>query len=317
MDKKNDPEVSVVIASHRKMLIVDCIDSLLKQDTDTESYEIIIVADYNIDELCSLYPSIKWVYFDNRSISAKRNIGISYSSAEIIAFIDDDCRASSDWIKNGLSFLKSNPQIGAVEGKTTIENVKTDNGIHREYRRLENQGFMTNNVFYRKEILNEAGGFDERFTLQREDIDLAFTVIKNGYRFAYNENIKVEHKFRDWEKWDLLKNCINRRFDPLLFRKHPSEYRKFIRSPFPASIILLLLLHCAALLSIFTYYKIIRVMIFTDIAVVLYFSLKRTGFQVFKPKRFLYEFTNVILAPFILALALIYGSIKFRKQLFF
>jgi glycosyltransferase involved in cell wall biosynthesis len=315
--EKKDPEVSVVIASHRKILVVNCIDSLLKQVPDTASYEIIVVADYNIDELCNLFPSVKWVYFDSRSISAKRNIGISHSSAEIIAFIDDDCRAGSDWIKNGLSYLKSNPQIGAVEGKTTIENVKTVNGTHREYRRLEKQGFRTNNIFYRKVVLNEAGGFDERFTVQREDIDLAFTVIKNGHRFDYNESIKVEHKFRDWEKWDLLKNCINRRFDPLLFRKHPSEYRKFIRSPFPASIILLLLLHSAALLSFLTNYKIARLMILTDLAAVLYFSLKRTGLQIFQPKRFLYELTNVILAPFVLALALIYGSIKFRKRLFF
>lgn len=310
-------EVSVVIASHRGMLICNCLDSLLKQDPDTPCFEIIVIADYDTDKFCNLYPSVKWIHVGDRSISVKRNIGVKHSSAEIVAFIDDDCRAFSDWIKNGESFLSSNPQIGAVEGKTTIENVKTVNGTYREYKRLEKQGYRTNNIFYRKEVFNEAGGFDERFTVQREDIDLAFTVMNNGRQFAYKESIRVEHKFRDWEKWDLLKNCINRRFDPLLFRKHPSEYRRFIKSPFPRSILLLLFLHCAALIIFLINKKFARLLIIADFTAVLYFSLKRTGLKRLQFNRLFYELINVFMAPFAIACALIYGSIKFRKRLFF
>ncbi len=308
------PEISIVIASHRPALLKGLLDSLTRQDFCAERFETIVVTDYDPGAFAEEYRKINWRFLDNRSISAKRNLGVSLSKGEIVAFVDDDCIPSPDWLSKGASYLTDHKDVSAVEGLTTIEKTEKLTGAHREYRRLERPGFRTNNIFYRRETFLAAGGFDERFTVQREDVDLAFSVIKMGGKIDYCPQIRVEHRFRYWERWDLLKNCWNRRFDPLLYRKHPELYRKHIHSPFPPGILLMsagyLFLSFSA--SNRTVSKWTAVL---NLALALAFGIKRSGIGKESLKRFVFETVSVILSPLILTGALIYGSIRFRKFL--
>ncbi|NLG15716.1 MAG: glycosyltransferase [Fibrobacter sp.] len=309
------PKVSIIIASHRPALISGLLDGILRQQFDGV-YEILVVTDYSPEELKKKYPRAQWHYLENRSISAKRNLGVSKSIGEITAFIDDDCVPMTDWLQNGTLYLDEHKETAAVEGLTTIEETGLLTGTHREYRRLEKPGYRTNNIFYRKKVFLDAGGFDERFTVQREDVDLAFSVIKTGGKIDYNPGIRVEHRFRHWEKWDLLKNCWNRRFDPLLFRKHPELYRKHIRSPFPPAIAGLLCSYFLCL-SLFPVRSLSRWAASLVLALILGLGIKRTGFKKVNPERFLFDTISVALAPLVLTAALVYGGIRFRKLLIY
>lgn len=311
------PKVSIVIASHRINLISACLDSLSSQIDETPPFEIIVVSDYSSDHLNKTYPHVKWIFEDNLSISVKRNTGVKNSSGEIIAFVDDDCRPHNDWITDGVTFLETHPEIAAIEGRTMIERNVNTTGAYGDYKRLESQGFRTNNIFYRKRVIDESGGFDERFTVQREDVDLAFSAMEKGFNFGYCEKVGVIHIFRSWEKWDLLKNCRNRRFDPLLFRKHPRLYRKYINSPFPGSLSFLLFLHAACALCAFINLQSVIFAVAIDLTFVVFLTVKRIGMNVFTIRRFPRVVVEVIAAPIVLAAALIYGSIKFKKWLLF
>jgi GT2 family glycosyltransferase len=308
------PDVSVVIASHRPRFMADLLAALAAQTLERGRFEIIAVCDYPVGGLQSSFGDATFYYVNDRSISAKRNIGVGRSQAEIVAFIDDDCLPSAGWIAGGLTYLAAHPELTAVEGLTTIENADYRPPALRDYRRLESPGFRTNNIFYRKKAFLDAGGFDERFTVQREDIDLALTILDKGCTIGHCAEIIVAHRLRRNEPWDLLKNCSNRRFDPLLFKKHPAPYRQHIGSPFPPTLLMLLGFHCMATISLLFGFPFFAACGLLDAAATTVLTLRRCGKHC-SPVAFIPEWVSCFLAPVVLAGALLYGSIRYRKLL--
>lgn len=305
------PLVSVIIASHRPDYIGALLSGLRLND---QSFETIAVCDYETDGLKNEFPEAAFYKVNDRSISAKRNFGVSKARAEVVAFIDDDCIPSPDWVAKGLTFLMEKPDCAAVEGLTTIENVDHPPPSLRDYRRLERPGFRTNNMFYRKNVFLEAGGFDERFTVQREDIDLAFTVLDNGHGIGHDTGIRVMHRVRRNEPWDLLKNCINRRFDPLLYKKHAVRYREHIKTPFPAALLLLLVSHAAVVATLQIGVPFFISAAVVDAAAVTVLTYRRGGLS--GPiGEVLIEWLSCFCAPIVLLCALLYGSLRYRKLL--
>ena len=278
------------------------------------AYEIIAVCDYPVEPLLKDFSVISFLYIGDRSISRKRNAGVRAATAAIIAFIDDDCIPSPDWFARGHDYLSTHPGASAVEGLTAVESGKNAIPALREYQRLEHPGFRTNNLFCRKESYIQAGGFDERFTVQREDLDFCFTLLDKGLMIDRCDDIRVMHRIRPGEPWDLLKNCINRRFDPLLCKKHPRRYREQVRSPFPPSQVLLLALYVISALSTRCGPYVLITSLAVDAVAVSFLVLRRCALRV--PLTILMvEWISCLLAPFVLTGALLYGSIRFRRFL--
>ena len=135
MLKVLEPEVSIVVASHRKNHILDLINAFLELNNNTA--EMIIVTDYLSFEIENKYPQINWAFINKKSIPAKRNFGIKLARADIIAFIDDDCVFSKGWLDAGLMYLKKHPELAGVEGKTIIESDNNNiNAPVKEFKRL-------------------------------------------------------------------------------------------------------------------------------------------------------------------------------------
>ena len=59
--------------------------------------------------------------------------------------------------------------------------------------RLKWDRFKTANMAVRREVLEEIGGFDERYFLHREDTDLAWRIIDSGHRMGWAPQCKVHH----------------------------------------------------------------------------------------------------------------------------
>ena len=313
MQETVTPKVSVIVSSHRAQFIEELISSFGDQVWGSVPTEIIIVADYTVDNLVKKYPDIHWLYVPDRSISAKRNKGIISAKGAICAFIDDDCIPDEKWIAKAVDFLNNHPDLVGVEGMTVIDTCDKKEGAYREYKRLENQGYRTNNIFYRQEILLKVNMFDERFTVQREDVDLAYSIIEAGFSIGYTREIKVKHRFRKNERWDLLKNCINRRFDPLLHLKHKKLYRHYIGTPYPPSVSLIFLAHIMLIFGAVVSMQLFLIFALLDILVIIVMTTRRAGLPfINSPVQWLRECTSFIISPFVLFGALLYGSIRFR-----
>lgn len=312
---KTSPKTSVIIASHRPDMVERLLDSLLLQEIKNSSFSVIIVTDYSNGSHQQLYPQFEWLYLADDSISVKRNAGARIMQGDYLAFIDDDCIAMSDWIAQGVAYLDNHPDTAAVEGFTSIASSPAHSpAATREYKRLERPGYRTNNLFIRKVTFNEAGGFDERFSVQREDIDLCFTILEQGGKIDFCNDIRVTHRYRANERWDLLKNCWNRRFDPLLYKKHPKLYIKYAGFPLPPSHIPILLLHLLYLLTSGRK-RLPGVIAAIDLTLVVLLGLRRTGIRPFSTSKLMFETLQLCVAPLVVIGALIYGAGRISKKL--
>src|SRR5215208_2897287 len=95
-------DISVVICAYtldRQQDLVAAIESVLNQEVAVR--ELIVVIDYN-DELLAWvqhrYPILTVVpNSGSRGLSGARNTGAAHSSGSVVAFLDDDAQASSNW----------------------------------------------------------------------------------------------------------------------------------------------------------------------------------------------------------------------------
>ena len=196
-----------------------------------ENFEVIIVdqssepwpdreSDYGIDVL--------YVHADVKGAVNARNKGVFYARGEIIAFIDDDCEPEPSWLERAAHHFSESNIVG-IEGF-----IRTDRRYDPEYRTVTNDnftgiGFMTANLFLRREVFNRIGGFDGAFDHPhfREDTDLAWRALEYG-EIPYFEDVVVYHPphRRSAERESHSARVRFFEKDPLLLKKHPHRYRQ-------------------------------------------------------------------------------------------
>jgi glycosyltransferase involved in cell wall biosynthesis len=112
------PKVSLIIPTHnRPQLLPHAVESALQAGTDVE---VIVVDDASVDstaEVCRSLRRIKYIRLEhNQGVAGARNVGILASSADFIAFLDDDdlrLPGSLDW---QVDALMANKEAGFVCG---------------------------------------------------------------------------------------------------------------------------------------------------------------------------------------------------------
>ena len=204
-------KVAIIVPTHnRKEKLSDCLGSLLKQNYSGGLYEIIVVDDGSSDgtaemvkELSVSNANIRYLYQSNKGPAAARNLGIRQSSADIVAFSDNDCVLSPSWIRDMLEAHEAYPEAIAIGGatKANTANIKavvsqslSDGAIEADISGTKQIIFFpTCNVsFKRKYIFDEA--FNELFLYPAgEDLEFFWRIFKKGRRFIYKQDIEVFH----------------------------------------------------------------------------------------------------------------------------
>jgi GT2 family glycosyltransferase len=113
--------VSVVVCTHtdrRLQLLQECLASL---DSGVEApHEVLVVVDANPGlhhRLSELLPSgIRLLASHGRGVSQARNTAVAAATGELVAFIDDDATAASDWLP-AIARPFADPDIVAVGGR--------------------------------------------------------------------------------------------------------------------------------------------------------------------------------------------------------
>ncbi len=231
--KEKLPFVSVIIPTYnRKNLLKNCLISVLNQDY--KNFEVIIVDDGSNDgtnkliyDFKKIYNNIKYFNQKNAGPGAARNNGIKNAKGSIIAFTDDDCLVQKDWIKNALINFKDT-SVAGVEGLTFTKKNNTSPLSILTYT-YDGAGFMTCNMFYRRQVLLGVNGFDTNFKKAfREDTDLGWRILDRGYKILFDREVKVEHLVLKYNLKNFIKKHIrlNELFwDVLLLKKHPRRFR--------------------------------------------------------------------------------------------
>lgn len=209
------PTVSVVIVSYDRPDDLElCLKALALQYY--RNFEIVVVHNSTSREgllASGLASEIKSASCDFPNISAARNIGINLASGDIAAFIDDDAIAEPTWIQRLIEPF-SDPEIAAAGGFVIARNgfdvqwggeVVNDLGEATERDIVEtttirpkpNEYAKTHgtNCAFRREILQEFGGFDENYRFFLDETDLNVRLGKAGKCVALVPEAEVHHRF--------------------------------------------------------------------------------------------------------------------------
>ena len=237
------PRVSVVVPTYRRPeLLARCLAALAAQALPPADYEVVIADDAasdatrrQVEEFASRVAfAVHYVTVTGRhGPAAARNDGWRAARAPLIAFTDDDTVPQPEWLASGAGALERDTDLAAVTGQVIVPLPPAPSDYERNESGLETAEFVTANCFCRRGILEEMGGFDERFTAAwREDSDLHFRLLERGTRLRKAPEAIVVHPVRPAPWGVSLRMQRKSLFDALLYKKHPALYRKHIR-PLP------------------------------------------------------------------------------------
>lgn len=236
---QTQPFISVVVPTYKRPeLLMRCLSALWGQTLEAREYEIIVVDDGPTAEARTVVeqwrhragPTVTYLTVaGHHGPAAARSVGWRAARGSIIAFTDDDCLPSPGWLAAGLRCFDREGVAGAW-GRIVVPLPPIPTDYQKSVAGLEHAPLATANCFYRREVLEEVGGFDERFTQAwREDSDLQFSVLKRGYRCIPQPDAVVIHPVRP-ARWGVsLRLQRNSAFNALLFKKHPILYRQYIQ----------------------------------------------------------------------------------------
>lgn len=242
----NKIQVSIIIPTfNRQKSLIRTLDSLFAQTFPQENFEIILVNDGSTDDtekiildLKKNHRNISYIKQSNNGIASARNQGIINSKGDIIGFTDDDCTVDSFWIQRAVQSLKNTTFCG-VQGKTLPESIIEKKKLlfhyaHSvKYTGKENyKSYQTCNIFYRKKYLIEISCFNEQLKYASDD-DIAFRLIRKGYKIHFDENILVYHEVRYINLLTYIsKKLLRDESLPLYYKKNPERKNQIFMKVF-------------------------------------------------------------------------------------
>lgn len=198
------PQVTLAIPGRNCAATIDaCLAALapMLDDPVSRLAEIIFVDDGSTDDTPQRvvkYP-VRLVPGTGTGPAAARNLGFRAANTELVWFVDSDCVAEPDALRQLLPHM-DDPKVGGVSGsygnmrpESLLACLMHEEIIERHRRMPREVDFLaTFNVLYRKAALEKVGGFDERYK-KAQDAELSFRVQQAGYELRFELESRVKH----------------------------------------------------------------------------------------------------------------------------
>lgn len=220
--KANIPETSVIVLNHNgKQHLGPCLTSLLELDYPKDRLEIILVdngsSDGSVAWVAERFPDVKIVALDdNLGFCAGNNRGAEAAQGEYIAFLNNDTRVHSQWLKELVRLPMQQPEIVSTaarildwEGKV-IDFAGATMNFHgfafqrhfgfpaqdaRMYEQEEPILFACGgSMLIKRDIFLAVGGFDEDYFIYFEDADLGWRLWLMGYQVWFVPSAVSYHR---------------------------------------------------------------------------------------------------------------------------
>ena len=206
----NLPKVSVIIINYNgKDLLEKCLESLFKVTYD--NFEVILVdnnsSDDTVDFITKNYPSIILIKLDaNKGFAEPNNIASKVAKGNFLLFLNNDTTVTPNFISELVNVLRNDLKIAICQSLLLKPDGKIDSsgdfidtiGIAynskqqiKEIREISSARGAS--MIIRKEIFEQLHGFDEKFFVSFEDVDLGWRTWIHGYKVVVNPKSIVYH----------------------------------------------------------------------------------------------------------------------------
>jgi histidinol-phosphate phosphatase family protein len=169
-----------------------------------------------------------------RGPAAARNLGWRLTSAAWVVFLDDDVELPPEWSQHLAGDLASAaPEEAGSQGRLRVPVPvgRRPTDWERNTAALERAAWATADMAYRRPVLEQVAGFDERFPrAYREDADLALRVRRAGWRLVRGDRVTL-HPVRAADGWVSVRVQAGNADDALMRRLHGRGWRRDAQAP--------------------------------------------------------------------------------------
>ena len=214
------PLFSVVVPTYnRPERLASCLAALAEQDYPRNRMEVVVVDDGSPTAMDSVVApfdsrlSVALIRQENAGPATARNVGAERAKGKLLAFTDDDCMPSSDWLSGFAERLSQTPD--AMIGGRSL-NALPDNAYSAASQALidylysyyggskrnpsqvadseQTVFFASNNIAMARENYLSVGGFDVSFPLAAaEDRELCDRWQYAGLPMVYAPEVTIRH----------------------------------------------------------------------------------------------------------------------------
>jgi glycosyltransferase involved in cell wall biosynthesis len=223
------PSLTIAICTrNRTDLLSRCLDSIVTGHGEHSQIDILVIDNApSNDETRRFIESragIRYVVEPRRGLGFARNKALEASSADYIAYIDDDAILDPGWIEGFYTAVAENPDAAGLSGPILPLEVASEAQILLEGRGGYCRSFRPRrygatlpeaplypcgdasfgsgaNLVLRRSVLAMLGGFDDALgsgtaTLAGEDLDIFYRLVRAGHIWAYSPRMAVLHLHR-------------------------------------------------------------------------------------------------------------------------
>lgn len=229
-------ELSFIIVNYNVTdYLRNCLASI-KHFTINADYEVVVIDNASPDtswkSLKTEFPEVKFLENStNDGFAAANNKAVKAATGKYLFFLNPDTELKADCIRELLDFAEQKANFGSLglrmhnaegeflpESKRSVPNIVSSfEKLFTNFRNNQQKSYYRNdiplnsvseveiltgaNLLIKKDVYQKIGGFDERYFMYGEDIDLCFTLLKKGYKnFYYGKYCVLHHKGKSTTK---------------------------------------------------------------------------------------------------------------------
>ncbi len=219
-------QLTVIICTHNRYAVLgEAIASIEIQDFPPDRLELIVVDNStdipgqrqfaeNLDISCNH----KYIIEPVPGLSRARNIGVAAAQGEIVAFMDDDALAGTNWVSRLAQGFADHPEAGVIGGPVLpiwpssrpswlhpwLEGYLTIVDRGPEMRALKPGEWLAGtNIAYRRDLLIKAGKFSEllgrvgKLLLSNEELLVTEKIRELGHSVMYDPAAAMRHRVHE------------------------------------------------------------------------------------------------------------------------
>ena len=224
--------LSIVIVNYNvKEFLTQCLESIYRSKTDY-AFEVIVVDNASTDSgesrILKAFPEVRWIAnTENVGFGRANNQGFEAAKGTYTLILNPDTVVQEDTLEVCIDYLKSHPEVGGLgikgidgtgqflpESKRGLPTPMTAlwkiTGLSRIFTKSSffaryHMGHLDPDGNHKVDILvgcfmmvptallREVGGFDPRYFMYGEDIDLSYELLKTGHENHYISDSQIIH----------------------------------------------------------------------------------------------------------------------------